>query len=84
MHIHHRQSEADDVIDPFPGFVIGGPNVDRQDESNLASANKAYPSKLPAKSFIDEMESFASNEICINWNAPYVFVLGYLVNTNIE
>jgi endoglucanase len=84
MHIHHRQSEADGVLDPFPGFVVGGPNADRQDEGSLASSNKQYESKLPAKSFIDEVESFASNEICINWNAPYVFVLGYLVDMNIE
>jgi endoglucanase len=84
MHIHHRQSEADGVVDPFPGFVVGGSNVARQDESSLASADKKYPSKLPARSYIDEVESFASNEICINWNAPYVFVLGYLVDTNVE
>jgi endoglucanase len=84
MHIHHRQSEVDGILDPFPGFVVGGSNVARQDEGSLASSNKKYESKLPAKSYLDEVESFASNEICINWNAPYVFVLGYLVDTNIE
>jgi len=84
MNIHHRQSAADDVLDPFPGFVVGGPNVARQDEGDLASSDKKYKSTLPAKSFLDEVESFASNEICINWNGPYVFVLGYLVDTSIE
>ncbi len=84
MHIHHRQSEADGILDPFPGFVVGGPNISRQDEGNLGSAGKKYESPLPARSYIDEVESFASNEICINWNAPYIFVLGYLVDTRDE
>jgi len=84
MHIHHRQSEADGILDPFPGFVVGGPNESRQDQGELKSAGKDYMSTLPAKSYIDELESFASNEICINWNAPYVFVLGYLVDTHVD
>ena len=84
MHIHHRQSEADGILDPFPGFVVGGPNVSRQDEGSLESAGKQYASLLPARSYIDEVESFASNEICINWNAPYIFVLGFLVDTSEE
>ncbi len=84
MHIHHRQSEADGILDPFPGFVVGGPNMSRQDEGNLGSAGKKYESPLPARSYIDEVESFASNEICINWNAPYIFVLGYLTDTSDE
>jgi len=84
MHIHHRQSEADGVLDPFPGFVVGGPNESRQDQGSLEAAGKKYESLLPARSYIDEVESFASNEICINWNAPYVFVLGCLVDTRDE
>ncbi len=84
MHIHHRQSEADGILDPFPGFVVGGPNESRQDQGSLETAGKKYESLLPARSYIDEVESFASNEICINWNAPYIFVLGYLVDTSEE
>ena len=82
MHIHHRPSEADDVLDPFPGFVVGGPNDVRQDAGSLASSGKEYISNRPAKSYLDEMESYASNEICLNWNAPYVFILGYLADTS--
>jgi len=26
---------------------------------------------------VDDNRSYASNEICINWNAPFVFVSGY-------
>lgn len=71
MHIHHRQSEADDVEEPVPGFLAGGPNPGQED-------NCSYPSSLPAKSYTDSWCSYASNEVTINWNAPLVFLAGGL------
>lgn len=73
MSPHHRPSGADDVIEPVPGFILGGPNKDKQDRQFTK-----YESDFPAKSFADAESSFASNEVCLNWNAPAVFVLGYL------
>jgi endoglucanase len=73
MYPHHRPSGADKIIEPVPGFIIGGPNKDKQD-----SQYTEYDSDFPAKSFADVEPSFASNEVCLNWNAPAVFVLGYL------
>jgi endoglucanase len=73
MFPHHRPSGADGIEDPVPGFVIGGPNHDRQDQHNVE-----YTSEYPAKAYMDVEPSFASNEVCINWNAPAVFVLSYL------
>lgn len=73
MFPHHRPSGADGIADPVPGFIIGGPNNDRQDQHEVE-----YSSEYPAKAYMDVEPSFASNEVCINWNAPAVFVLGYL------
>ncbi len=73
MFPHHRPSGADGIEDPVPGFVIGGPNHDRQDQHDVE-----YSSEHPAKAYKDVEPSFASNEVCINWNAPAVFVLSYL------
>lgn len=73
MFPHHRPSGADGIDDPVPGFVIGGPNIDRQDSGSVD-----YASDFPAKAYMDVEPSFASNEVCINWNAPAVYVLGYL------
>jgi len=70
---HHRPSGADGIEDPVPGFLLGGPNNDRQDKTYVE-----YTSIYPAKAFEDVQGSFASNEVCINWNAPAVYVLGYL------
>ncbi len=75
MHIHHRQSEADGIEAPVPGLLAGGPNLSKQD----AGEGVEYPRNAPAmKCYVDQVESYASNEICLNWNAPLVYVLGFL------
>lgn len=71
MGIHHRQSAADDVAAPVPGFLAGGPHSGQQDGCD-------YPSDLPAKSYLDDWCSYSTNEITINWNAPLVYVSGAL------
>ncbi|RLD70509.1 MAG: cellulase [Bacteroidetes bacterium] len=73
MFPHHRPSGADAIDEPVPGFILGGPNKDKQDSQHVE-----YASDYPAKSFVDLQDSYASNEVCLNWNAPAVFVMGYL------
>jgi endoglucanase len=68
MNIHHRQSYADHVIDPVPGLLVGGPHSGWEDKC-------VYPSKYPAKSYLDEWCSYSTNEVAINWNAALVYVL---------
>lgn len=70
-HPHHRPSGADQNPEPWPGLLAGGPNARRQDP-----AMKKLPEGLPAaKMYLDEQESYATNEVAINWNAPLVFLL---------
>jgi endoglucanase len=64
MNPHHRPSEADDVLEPWPGMLIGGPNAQ--------NANEKRP---PARQWDDVKQSFTTNEVAINWNAPLVFLL---------
>ena len=73
MFPHHRPSGADGIEDPVPGFVVGGPNRHKQDRGQVE-----YTSDFPAKSYMDLEASYASNEVCLNWNAPLVYVLGYI------
>ena len=75
LHPHHRISEADGIDAPFPGLLAGGPNPGQQDK---ADGNLTYPSNQPDESYIDAMQSYASNEIAINWNASLVALLGWL------
>jgi endoglucanase len=70
-HPHHRPSGADKNAEPWPGLLSGGPNAGRQDD-----ALKKLPEGLaPAKVYLDDQGSYASNEIAINWQAPLVFLL---------
>ncbi|MBB3813667.1 endoglucanase [Xanthomonas arboricola] len=71
LHIHHRPSEADGIDAPVPGWLAGGPQPGQQDAKDC---KVAYPSKLPALSYLDDTCSYASNEVAINWNAPLVYV----------
>ncbi|WOB49714.1 glycoside hydrolase family 9 protein [Xanthomonas hydrangeae] len=71
LHIHHRPSEADGIDAPVPGWLAGGPQPGQQDAKDC---KVAYPSKLPAFSYLDNACSYASNEVAINWNAPLVYV----------
>ena len=68
---HHRPSRALTrsarfTDGPVPGLLAGGPNPGQQDGC------PGYPSAQPARSYVDAWCSYASNEIAINWNAPFV------------
>lgn len=78
MFPHHRPSGADSITEPVPGFLIGGPNPGQEDVRGCTGDCPQYPSKLAALSFVDHQESYASNEVAINWNAPLVFLSGAL------
>jgi len=81
MHQHNRISASDNIEEPIPGMISGGPNQNRDDDISETRSGVEYPDTFPAKCFVDNQKSYASNETAINWNAPTVFVLGFLVNT---
>jgi endoglucanase len=71
QHPHHRPSGSGRQPGPWPGLLSGGPNKDRED-AVLAALPKDTP---PARIYADQLASYASNEICINWQASLVFLL---------
>lgn len=71
LYPHHRISHYDGVAAPVPGMLVGGPQPGWQDKCT-------YPSRLPAKSYLDDWCSYSTNEVAINWNAPLVYVLAAL------
>jgi endoglucanase len=71
QHPHHRPSGDGKQPGPWPGLLSGGPNARPQDKV-LAAFPKDLP---PAKGYADQLASYASNEICINWQASLVFLL---------
>jgi endoglucanase len=75
MNIHHRPSGSDGIVEPVPGFLAGGPNT-----IVFVDCPDAVRSKLPALSYVDELCSYSTNEIAINWNTPLAFLSGALSN----
>jgi|WetSurMetagenome_2_1015567.scaffolds.fasta_scaffold27965_4 endoglucanase len=73
MNIHHRPSASDKIVEPVPGFLSGGPNT-----VVFIDCPDVKRSKLPALSYVDQVCSYSTNEIAINWNAPLVFLAGAL------
>lgn len=74
MNIHHRISAADNIKEPVPGLVAGGANKGQED----AEFVPAYASNIPDESYQDNVGSYTSNEIAINWNAYLVSLLGWI------
>ncbi len=65
----HLTSMSDQVNEPVPGLLVGGPNTQRTDKIR-------YPNTDPETSYVDSDNAYASNEVAIDWNASMV----YLVN----
>ncbi|KNY28560.1 glycoside hydrolase family 9 protein [Pseudobacteroides cellulosolvens] len=81
---HHRffcpQIDASFPSAP-PGFLSGGPNSGCQDP--WASGAGLKVNKAPAqKCFLDHVESWSTNEVTINWNAPLAWITYFLDSYN--
>ncbi len=77
---HHRfwSYQADNSFPKAPaGCMSGGPNSGLQDPWVAGLGWK--PGEIPAqKSFLDNIESWSTNEITINWNAPFAWISSYM------
>jgi len=58
-----------------PGAISGGPNSGLQDPYVKAANLAGCPAE---KCFADNIEAWSTNEITINWNAPFAWALFYL------
>ena len=71
---HHRPSMA--VGHAMKGMLAGGVNQNLED-----SAAKAYCQDQPAaKCYVDNSESYSTNEITIYWNSPFTYLLSLTEN----
>ena len=68
---HLRPTAVDDIEQPWPGLVSGGPNVGLQDER----AQEVPKNSPPMKCYYDHIDCYSLNEITIYWNSPLVFVM---------
>jgi endoglucanase len=73
QHPHHRPSGADNIAAPWPGLVSGGPNAHPADR-----VGSLLPKGPPMQMYKDDQGAYSLNEIAINWNSPFVFLLAAL------
>lgn len=66
---HHRPSMK--CVHAVEGMLVGGVNQNLED----SPAKALLSSKAPAKRWIDNAESYSTNEITIYWNSPLVYLL---------
>jgi len=77
QHPHHRfwANQPDNGYPAPPaGVVSGGPNGNPSDPIAMEKVS----GNPPARRFIDHIDSYSTNEVAINWNAPLVWVTAYL------
>ncbi|MEJ2569771.1 MAG: glycoside hydrolase family 9 protein [Anaerolineales bacterium] len=78
QHPHHRfwaNDPANGYPPPPPGALAGGANATANDPAALNANLSAY---APSKRYVDEIGSYSTNEVTINWNAPLAWVATYL------
>ncbi len=71
-HPHHRPSEADGTVSAWPGLLVGGGNLSREERER----EDAPP---PGTSWVDSVQSFQTNEVAINWNAALIYAVAGFV-----
>ncbi|ADL52517.1 glycoside hydrolase family 9 protein [Clostridium cellulovorans] len=77
---HHRfwAYQADNTFPKAPaGCLSGGPNTGLQDPW-VKGSGWGVGTKPAAKCFMDNIESWSTNEITINWNAPIAWMSSYM------
>ena len=78
-HPHHRPSQV--VGKTVPGMIAGGPNSGLNDPY-AANVLKGAP---PAKCYVDNAQSYSTNEVAIYWNSPVIYLLaGEIAETKLH
>lgn len=81
---HHRfwaPSISASFPEPFPGAVAGGPNEGMQDPF-IQAVFPAGCADAPMKCYVDHLESYSTNEVAVNWNAPLAWVAAFIDDTS--
>lgn len=72
-HPHHRPSQA--VAQTVPGMLAGGPDAGLHDPY----AANVLKGLAPAKCYVDNDQSYSTNEVAIYWNSPLLYLLSRIL-----
>ena len=68
-HPHHRPSEVLEKC--MPGMLVGGPDNGMEDPY----AKAVFLNTAPAKCYVDNAQSYSTNEVTIYWNSPLIYLM---------
>ncbi|MGN1087035.1 MAG: glycoside hydrolase family 9 protein [Porcipelethomonas sp.] len=71
-HPHHRPSMVTETV--INGMVVGGPNQKLEDSVVKSECKKS----APALCYVDDYESYSTNEVDTYWNSPLIYLLSEL------
>ena len=75
QHHRHWSHQINPALpSPPPGSLAGGPNSGLQDPV----AQQNLPGCKPAKCYIDDIGSWSTNEVAINWNSSLAWVAAFV------
>ena len=66
---HHRPSQALGIT--MKGMLAGGPDSNLEDPY----AKGVLADQAPAMCYVDNAQSYSTNEITIYWNSPFIYLL---------
>ena len=69
VNVHHRPCIVTGEV--MKGMVVGGPNANLEDPF----AKALLADMPPAKCYLDNNQSFSTNEVTIYWNSPFIYFL---------
>lgn len=75
--LHHRPALA--VQTTLPGALVGGPNASLEDPITQSLFSDQTP---PARCYIDNTESYSTNEVAIYWNSPLIALISVVEKNN--
>lgn len=74
-HTHHRPSLA--LGTEMPGMLAGGPNSNLEDPY----AKAVLTDRAPAKCYVDNDQSFSTNEIAVYWNSTLIYLMAQYLSS---
>ena len=72
-HPHHRPSIANEKA--MKGMLVGGPDSNFEENGADSVATRSCQGHAPAHCYIDNDNSWSTNEVTIYWNSPLVYLL---------
>jgi endoglucanase len=66
---HHRPSQAAGAV--MPGMLVGGPDSSLEDPY----AKAVLSNSAPAMCYVDNTQSYSTNEVTVYWNSPLIYLL---------